>query len=78
METRDVKRLTMAAGILVGAGLGFAFGAGAYTALEPMLEAAESPISELQGLVWNVVPFGTLGGGVLGGIAAQRWRDRRD
>lgn len=78
MNARGVKLVTIVSGILAGACLGFAFGAGVYTALEPVLEAAESPVSELQGLVWNLVPFGTVGGAVLGGIAAQRWRVRRD
>lgn len=66
------SNLTTAAGVLAGAVLGLALGAGAYTALEPVLESADGIVRELQGFAWNLVPFGTVGGGVLGWIAVQR------
>lgn len=68
----------MVVGVLVGAGLGLALGAGVNALLVPVLEASEGPVRELQGLVWNLVPFGTVGGGVLGWLAAQRWVRGRD
>jgi hypothetical protein len=59
-------------GAVVGAVLGFVVGAGVYLALGPMLEAADGPVRELQGLTWNLVPVGTVGGALLGWVLARR------
>lgn len=59
-------------GAVLGALAGLALGAGAYLGLEPVLEAADGAVRELQGFVWNLVPVGTVGGAVLGWALARR------
>src|SRR5690606_32768251 len=54
------------AGAALGALTGFLVGWGLYAALTPVLEASEGLVRELQGLVWNLVPLLTVGGGALG------------
>lgn len=61
----------------IGAALGLAVGAGLYVAIASVLEEAGTPLVDLQGFAWNLVPFGTLGGGVLGWWAGSRWQRRR-
>ncbi len=63
--------------IVIGAALGLAVGAGLYTVIARVLDDAGSPLVELQGFAWNLVPLGTLGGGVLGWWAGSRWQRRR-
>lgn len=63
--------------IVVGAALGLALGAGLYSVIASMLESAGRPLVDLQGLAWNLVPFGALGGGLLGWWVGNRWQRRR-
>lgn len=73
------SRPAAVAAALLGAGLGFAVGAGTYTALVPALEAADGIVRELQGLAWNLVPAATLAGGAAGWWTARRHgRDGRE
>jgi ABC-type antimicrobial peptide transport system permease subunit len=60
-------------GILVGGLLGFALGATVYVVLNPMLEDASGWVRETQGLLWNLVPFLTVLGAVMGGLLLGRW-----
>ena len=62
------------AGAAAGALTGFLVGWGVYAALTPVLEASEGPVRELQGLVWNLVPLLTVGGGALGYVLSRRRR----
>lgn len=51
---------------LVGAAVGFIIATAVYLRVNPILEAANGPVRELQGLVWNIVPLLTVSGFVLG------------
>lgn len=62
--------------IVGGAALGLALGAGFYSVIAAVLEEAGSPLVDLQGLAWNLVPLGMLAGGGLGWWAASRRRRR--
>lgn len=58
---------------LVGAVVGFAVGALLYVGLAPVLERSDAPVRDLQGLLWNAVPFLTALGAVAGWrLAGQR------
>jgi ABC-type antimicrobial peptide transport system permease subunit len=59
-------------GILVGGVVGFALGATVYVVLNPMLEDASVWVRETQGLLWNLVPFLTVLGAVVGGLLVGR------
>ncbi len=51
----------------VGGGLlGLLIGAGTYLVFNPLLEASDSPLRELQGFLWNLVPVMTVLGAWLG------------
>lgn len=63
--------------IVGGAALGLALGAGSYSVIAAVLEDAGSPLVDLQGFAWNLVPLGTLAGGGLGWWGAARWQRRR-
>ncbi|HUH07054.1 MAG TPA: hypothetical protein VML96_04515 [Egibacteraceae bacterium] len=56
---------------LVGAAAGFGMGSAVYLLVNPVLENSQSWIEELQGLLWNVVPFLTAGGFALGWWVAR-------
>jgi len=59
---------------LVGAGIGFAIAAPVYLMVDPILEDSGSWVRELQGLLWNLVPLLTLGGGLLAWwLVRTRW-----
>lgn len=77
MEPRGNSVWLAVLSIVVGAGLGLALGAGLYVVIAAMLESAGPPLVDLQGFAWNLVPFGTLAGGVLGWWAGTRWQRRR-
>ncbi|MFP4150251.1 MAG: hypothetical protein ACLFV0_12275 [Nitriliruptoraceae bacterium] len=61
-------------GAVVGGALGGAVGSVAYRVLDPLLEAAGSPLEELQGIVASLVLVGTGGGLALGCGLALRLR----
>ncbi|MFP4311740.1 MAG: hypothetical protein ACLFS9_07140 [Nitriliruptoraceae bacterium] len=65
-------------GAVVGGALGGAAGIVAYRVLDPRLEAAGSPLEELQGLVASLVLVGAGGGLALGCGLALRLRHHDD
>lgn len=77
MQRGDNETTRTVVAVLVGAVVGFGVGAGVYLLLTPVLETADGLVRELQGFAWNLVPLGTVGGGVLGWIVVQRRRRHR-
>jgi len=65
-EPQRARFLPIVIGVAIGAILGFAIGAGAYLLLDPWLESSSSPLREMQGFAFNLVPGLTLIGGGLG------------
>ncbi len=63
-----------ALGILVGFGLG----AGIYLLVNPVLEASDGLVQELQGMLWNIVPGLTVAGGIGGWMIAARSHDEAE
>jgi hypothetical protein len=63
-------------GAVLGAGAGFVVGAVVYVLVSPALERSSGILRELQGLLWNLVPFLTVVG-VLAGLLLARRRRRR-
>ncbi len=59
-------------GVVVGAVLGFAAGAVAYLAINPVLEGNGGWVEEFQGLAWNLVPLGVVVGAVAGYRVGRR------
>lgn len=64
-------------GAVVGACAGLGLGALAHVLAAAGLDAVGGGWRDLQGFAWNLVPLGTVAGGVLGGWAADRWQRRR-
>ena len=64
--------MRVALGALGGAVIGFALGAVVYILVNPMLEDATGWVRETQGLLWNLVPFLTVLGAVVGGLLQRR------
>jgi hypothetical protein len=62
----------VALGILGGGIVGFATGAVVYILVNPMLEDASGWVRETQGLLWNLVPFLTVLGALVGGLLLNR------
>jgi len=62
----------VALGVLGGGVVGFAIGAGVYVLVNPMLEGASGWVRETQGLLWNLVPFLTVLGALVGGLLLNR------
>ncbi|HSK24890.1 MAG TPA: hypothetical protein VK906_17020 [Egicoccus sp.] len=71
------RTLVVAAAGVLGALLGFAVSAAIYLVLDPLLETSSTGVRELQGLLWNVVPVGTVAGFVVGVLLASRRRRRQ-
>lgn len=67
----------VALGILGGGIVGFAIGAVVYILANPMLEDASGWVRETQGLLWNLVPFLTVLGALVGGLLLNRAKRRR-
>ena len=61
-------------GAVLGAGAGFVVGAVVYLLVGPVLEASSGIVRELQGLLWNLVPFLTVVGALVGLLLARRRR----
>lgn len=59
-------------GGLAGGAVALAVAAAIYLGVNPLLESAGSPLRELQGLLWNIVPLGTVTGIVVGVWMATR------
>lgn len=62
----------VALGILGGGIVGLAFGAVVYILVNPVLEDASDWVRETQGLLWNLVPFLTVLGALVGGLLLRR------
>jgi hypothetical protein len=58
----------VALGVLGGVVIGFAVGAAVYILVNPMLEDTSGWLRETQGLLWNLVPFLTVLGALVGGL----------
>lgn len=69
-RARPVVRLLVSA--VLGALIGFGVGGGIYLLANPLFEASDNWLEEFQGLLWNVVPLGTLAGLVAGVVFASR------
>lgn len=63
-------------GAVLGAvlGAGFVVGAVVYVLVNPALESSSGVVRELQGLLWNLVPFLTVVGALVGLLLARRRR----
>jgi hypothetical protein len=59
-------------GIMAGGMVGLALGAAVYMVLNPVLEDASGWVRETQGLLWNLVPFLTVLGAVVGALLLGR------
>jgi H+/Cl- antiporter ClcA len=64
-------------GAVVGGLVGLAAGSLLYVVLVPVLEESSGLVRELQGPLWNVVPFLTLAGIALGWWLSRRSRRER-
>ena len=74
-QNADMNRRVVL-GILVGGLVGLALGAAVYVVVNPMLEDASGWVRETQGLLWNLVPFLTVLGAVVGGMLGRSTRPR--
>lgn len=61
-------------GAALGAGAGFVVGAVVYLLVGPVLESSTGIVREMQGLLWNLVPFLTVVGALVGLVLARRRR----
>jgi len=61
-------------GAVLGAGAGFIVGAVVYVLVSPVLERSSGIVRELQGLLWNLVPFLTVVGALVGLVVVRRRR----
>lgn len=59
-----------AAGVVIGAVLGFALAAGLYLLVSPLLE--DTWARDLQGMLWNIVPLLTVVGAAVGWSVTRR------
>ncbi len=61
-------------GAVLGAGAGLVVGAVVYALVSPALESSTGIVREMQGLLWNLVPFLTVVGAFVGLVLARRRR----
>lgn len=75
MSAKRSRLVTL--GGVVGGMVGFGLAAGVYLLLNPVVDASDTWVEELQGLLWNVVPLGTVIGVIVGVFLARRLAQRR-